>query len=159
MGHTVQAFIAKAEVLLDATRGIKAARVIAIEQGFALLLNTDEFYDEVGKHAGGDALPYEEFYKLSKRLADLCAESSTRGPVAYIETDYWGGEGEQAALLWEQGEVVYEPRKASSGPINDVLRRMGVERGEHLDEFDAVGLDRYRDNGDWIKQPRYGASA
>ena len=159
MGHTVQAFIAKAEVLRDAARGVEAAHVIPVGQGFALLLNTDEFYDEVGKGVGGVESLYQEFYRLSSRLAGLGAECSTRGPVAYIETEYWAGEGEQAALLWERGEIVYGPVKAALGPINDVLRRMGVERGDHHDEFDAVGLGLYRDNEDWIEQPRYGASA
>jgi hypothetical protein len=159
MGHTVQAFIAKAEVLRDAARGVAAAHVIPVGEGLALLLNTDEFYDEVGKSVGGDESLYREFYRLSSGLAGLGAEWSTHGPVAYIETDYWGGEGKQSALLWERGLVAYGPAKATLGPINDVLRRMGVERGDHHDEFDAVGLGRYRDNEDWIKQPRHGASA
>ena len=159
MGHTVQTFIAKAEVLRDAARGVAAANVIPLGQGLALILNTDEIYDEVGKGGGGDALPYQEFYRLSSGLAGLGTEWSSRGPVAYIETDYWGGEGEQSAVLWERGVVVYGPSRATLGPINDVLRRMGVERGDHHDEFDAVGLGRYRDNEAWIKQPRYGAPA
>ena len=84
---------------------------------------------------------------------------SAGGAVAYFETDYWGGEGEQSAVLWERGEMVYGPAKSRLGPINGALRRMGVERGAALDEFDAVGLGRYRDNDDWIGQPRYGAPA
>ena len=159
MGHTVQAFIAKADVLRDAARSSDAAHVIPVEQGFALLLNTDGLYGEVGRGGGSGELPYQEFYKLSSALAEFGARCSTRGAVAYIETDYWGGEGKQSALLWEGGEVAYGPALARLGPINDVLRRMGVERGENHDEFDAVGLGRYRDNEDWIKQPRYGASA
>ena len=159
MGHTVQAFIAKAEILQNAVGALDSARVIALGQGLALLLNTDEFYDEVHEGSGGNELPYAEFYKLSPELAKLGAETSTRGLVAYVETEYSGGHGGQAALLWEGGRVVYGPDKAAVGPINEVLRRMGVVRGNSLDEFEAVGLHRYRDNEDWVEQSRYDTSA
>ncbi|HEV2799642.1 MAG TPA: hypothetical protein VGW12_04050 [Pyrinomonadaceae bacterium] len=154
MGHTVQAFIAKAEVLRDAAQNINTARVITVAQGFGLLPNTRDFYNEVGEVDGGNELPYQEFYKLSTALANFGVECSRRGSVAYIETDYWGGEGEQAAVLWERGEVSYEPARGKLGQINDVLRRMGVERGDDLDEFDALGLGRYRNNEDWIEHSR-----
>ena len=159
MGHIVQAFIAKADVLRDAARSIEDAHVIPVEQGFALLLNTDGLYSEVGGGGGSGEMPYPEFYKLSSALAEFGAGCSTRGAIAYFETDYWGGEGKQSALLWERGEVAYGPAEATLGPINGVLRRMGVRRGDHHDEFDAVGLGRYRDNEDWINQPRFGVSA
>jgi hypothetical protein len=158
MGHTVQAFIAKIEILQEASGGLNCAHVVSLEQGLALLLNTDEFYDELSE-SEGDNLPHEEFHKLSSELTQFGVECSAHTAIAYIETDYWGGEGEQAALLWEHGQVVYGPSKGRMGPINDVLRRMGVERRNNLDEFEAVGLHRYRDNKDWIEQPHYGASA
>lgn len=159
MGHAVQGFIARADILRDATRGLGAARVVPLEQGFALLLNTDDLADEIAKGAQGGEPPHVEFYKLSSALADFGAACSGRGAVAYFETDYWGGEGEQAAVLWKGGEVVCEPARAKLGPINDVLRRMGVERGDGLDQFDAVGLGRHRNNDDWIEGARSGASA
>ncbi len=36
-------------------------------------------------------------------------------------------------------------------PVNQVLRRLGVLRGEAIDEFDAVGLNRHRSTEDWVK--------
>jgi hypothetical protein len=149
MGHTVQAFIAKTETLQTAARGLGSARVAPLGRGLALLPVTDGLYDEAGA-GGGPA--FGEFYKLSPGLAALGAAWSREGAVAYFETDYWGGEGEQAAVLWEGGEVVYGPARARLGPINDVLRHLGVERQDGLDRFDAVGLGRYRDNDDWMEQ-------
>src|SRR3712207_3106808 len=107
MGHTIQAFIADADTLRDATRGLGAARVIPIGQGLALLPNTDELSEEVRTNDVRGEPAFEEFYKLSPRLAELGASWSARGAVAYVETDYFGGEGEQAAVLWEGGELVY----------------------------------------------------
>ena len=149
MGHTVQAFIAKTEMLQTAARGLGSARVVPLGQGLALLPVTDGLSEEVG---AGDGPTFEEFYYLSPGLAALGAEWSRGGAVAYFETDYWGGEGKQAAVLWEGGEVVYGPARATLGPINDVLRQLGVEPRDNLDRFDAVGLRRYRDNDDWIEK-------
>jgi hypothetical protein len=152
MGHTVQAFIAEADVLRDAARGLRAARVIPIGQGLALLPNTDELLDEAGAGGGSAGPTFGEFYKLGPGLAELAAGWSAGGAVAYFETDYWGGVGEQAAALWERGRIVYGPARGTLGPINDVLRRMGVERGDHIDAFDAVGLGRHRSNDDWMEK-------
>jgi hypothetical protein len=33
--------------------------------------------------------------------------------------------------------------------INGVLRWLGVHRGEAVDEFEAVGLDRFRRTDEW----------
>ncbi|MFJ8909918.1 hypothetical protein [Amycolatopsis sp. NPDC102389] len=42
----------------------------------------------------------------------------------------------------EQGAVAYVEAEA--------LRRLGVLKGDHFDEFDAVGLGRHRNNDDWL---------
>lgn len=152
MGHTVQAFIARTEILQGAARGLGAARVVPLGHGLALLPNTRELSDEVGAGAANGGPTFEEFYNLSPRLAELAAAWSRGGSVAYFETDYWGGEGKQAAVLWEGGEVVCGPARGTLGPINDVLRRLGVERRDGLDQFDAVGLGRHRRNDDWIAE-------
>jgi len=42
-------------------------------------------------------------------------------------------------------------REIAQWPFNQVLRRLGVLRGEAIDEFDAVGLNRHRSTDDWVK--------
>jgi hypothetical protein len=71
---------------------------------------------------------------------------SRHHPVAYIRTRYFGGDGEQAASVWENGQIVMGPLVAEgAGPINAALRRIGVPLNEAaLDEFDSVGLGAYR---------------
>ncbi len=36
--------------------------------------------------------------------------------------------------------------------INQVLQALGVTRDNACDEFAALGLDRYRENEDWIEK-------
>jgi hypothetical protein len=45
-------------------------------------------------------MPHEEFWRLTQGLARLGAEMSRGGSVAYVETDYFGGSGDQAAMVW-----------------------------------------------------------
>ena len=67
--------------------------------------------------------------------------------VAKIETDYFGGCGDQTAKVWENGVKIYEERD-SFGPINDALEYLGVKRENGNDEFDTLGLGAYRDYQD-----------
>jgi hypothetical protein len=72
--------------------------------------------------------------------------------VAYVETEYFGGDGVQAAAVWEGGAIAFGPRQADAGPINEALRLLGVERTTAQDEFDTVGLGRHRRNEGWIEE-------
>jgi hypothetical protein len=86
------------------------------------------------------------------------ATCSANGPVAYVEAEYFDGTGEQSAVLWDTGQVVlgrlHLAERASipavGTPISQALRRLGVTKGDHQDEFDAVGLGRHRNTEDWL---------
>lgn len=94
-------------------------------------------------------------------MFDWAIESSRCFPLAYFETEYHGGAGSQAAAAWAGGVVVAGPflqadedcgkGEPSEWPINRVLRHLGVVRSKREDEFDAVGLGRWRNNEDWIR--------
>lgn len=147
MGHSISGFIAPVGVLREQAARMKSARVAELEQGLGFLPVTEEVDDELG----GGTPAYEEFYRLTDRLTGLGARMSRGGAVAYVETDYFGGTGEQAAIVWRDGEVWSGPEKSRIGSINSALRRLGAEKGDAYDEFDAVGLGRHRHNEDWIE--------
>jgi hypothetical protein len=87
--------------------------------------------------------------------------------VVYIETNYFGGMGSQSAAFFSRGQVVWrqsepvrphlESRLTSFGralakfrignskpPINRGLAELGVLASPDQDEFDVVGLGRFR---------------
>jgi hypothetical protein len=66
-----------------------------------------------------------------------------------VEAEYFGGHGQQAALLWQPGRrQVWGP---GAGAINAVLHHLGVAVGRaHRDAFDAVGFGRHRHLEDWL---------
>jgi hypothetical protein len=74
---------------------------------------------------------------------------SAVAPVAYIEAEFFGGTGGQSAVAWSGGSRVLGPLHAQEA-INETLRFLGVRADGARDEFDAVGLGRYRDTADWI---------
>jgi hypothetical protein len=73
---------------------------------------------------------------------------------AVVETDYFGGQGDQAAAVYHGGREVMAPAAAAFGPINEALRHLGVRAAAGLDEFDTVGLGRFRDFDDFFDPRR-----
>jgi hypothetical protein len=63
---------------------------------------------------------------------------------AVIETDYFGGLGDQAAAVYRGDTEVMAPAIGAIGPNNQALRHLGVRGTEGMDEFDTVGLGPLR---------------
>lgn len=145
MGHSIAGFVARQELLREGTRHLESAVVASLPQGFGFLPATDDLHDEIGE---GD-LPHDEFWGLSDGLARLGAELSRSGRVAYVETDYFGGAGHQAAMVWEDGEVISGPYRSRTGTIHGALLWIGVEQGDAEDRFGALGLGRHRHTDGW----------
>ncbi|WP_326556592.1 hypothetical protein [Micromonospora sp. NBC_01796] len=160
MGYHLVAVIGGSDLLGRVTR----AATVSLTQGLSLLPMTDEFRDEVGD--GSPVVP-AGFEFMPGGFDRTLMSWSAGGPVAYVEAEYFGGVGTQCAAVWHGGTLVYGPcaepplprtrdeplgrRTASTrSPISAALHRLGVVRGEHDDEFAAVGLGRHRDLDDWL---------
>jgi hypothetical protein len=153
--YRLQAVIATEPVLRDFIGSVKDARVVPLGQHLSLLPMTDVLFDAVTV-AGAPEL--DGFWKAPAGLGRALAACSARGPVAYVEAEYFGGVGTQSAQVWDGRKVVLGPVRLAEGqsdpaggsPISQALRRLGVAKGDHFDEFDAVGLGRHRDTDDWL---------
>ncbi len=98
------------------------------------------------------------FYRLTDELALIPLlfdgelpekwpqHASVGATVARISADYFGGYGGQRATVWRDGELVAEDVEA-----NEALRLLGVERSGG-DEWDTVGLGRYRRTHAWAAE-------
>jgi len=67
--------------------------------------------------------------------------------IAYITTDYFGGFGDQSAILYVNGKEVINTEVDNS--VNIVLKEMGVISKDGCDEWDTIGLSNYRSNEDF----------
>ncbi len=94
---------------------------------------------------------------LRPGLAALVEAASAGGALAYVEADYVGREGVQAAAVWRRGHLAIGPlllgRReefvADLAPLNVALRALGVAAAGRSDEFTVAGLDRHRRTADW----------
>ncbi|MEB3042561.1 hypothetical protein [Rhizobium mulingense] len=91
------------------------------------------------------------FRSLSAALEQPLATAYGHGLLAYIETEYFGGAGSQAAAAFADGDMIFSAAKPDTrdpigpdDPINPALRRLGVEATGHVDAFAALGLGRFR---------------
>jgi hypothetical protein len=82
--------------------------------------------------------------------------------AAYIEAEFWGGSGMQAAIVLQQSNVLFGP-VISIDAINSALRVMGVDDDPSTpllgvlalpikDLFAVVGLGRHRSVDGWLQE-------
>jgi len=125
-----------------------------LPQQFVLLPVTESYLDsEVLAHT-----IISPFMCLTHALWDSAVRWSSDCGVAYIETDYFGGIGTQQAIAWRDASIVFGPNTAETmvdrrskltrhyggRPINDALAAIGVTTDKDMDEFDTLGLERFR---------------
>lgn len=147
MGHNIKALILKGGY--DKTKVTKydLVPIDLNEEGITMFHITDE-YVEYWQHIiiNGVSLNsldtlYPTLFPYSKVLNHIMKQvSSTTCLFAVIQTEYFGGMGEQYACVYE-GETIV-PMKGTT--INEALQLLGVLRLQDLDEFDTLGLSNYR---------------
>jgi hypothetical protein len=146
MGHCIQVLVATPETADRLQSSYSQLPRVVARQGFVILPVDADFVDSVT-----EARPPQStntFMLLTDAFQDFLRELSRLGPVAYIETDYFGGVGGQGAAVYADGQVIMEPEWGESGPINRALKMIGVNRGLFGDRFSALGLGAYRSNDD-----------
>lgn len=129
--------------------------IVGLTQSFSLVLWTPDDFDRFGE-SDRQAEPAGFLYSHSRMLEVLSQRSGVDG-LAYVEAEFFGGTGDQGAVLYRHGEVEWISEFGSIGrtmpltPISEVLQRLGVSRGKFADEFDALQLARHRNMEDWLE--------
>jgi hypothetical protein len=150
MGYTVIGFIVNAEHARQIAAAHPQLKGAPLEQGFTLFPLTDEKIDSLLEPS--ETHEFSGFHHLSQRLFAFLERLSAGSPVLYFETEYFGGLGEQSAIVLHEGKVVYGPRQDKIGPISEALRLMGARKqAGDFDEFASVGLARHRSSEDWLE--------
>ncbi|WP_433530350.1 hypothetical protein ACQPYA_29990 [Micromonospora sp. CA-263727] len=171
MSYQLSAIVADADLLREETRELDHAVLGGLRQGFALLPVTWQLVQELTgtppDYATDEPGPEHPFTLiLSAELTEALAGWSQRGPLAYVEADFAGGTGHQAAAVWLGGALAWGPRfdAAFDGPrpdwpINGALVELGAEPGRWIDPFAELGLHVERSTEGWLNHGRRGLSA
>jgi hypothetical protein len=157
MTHCIQAVVARVAVLDEIQQRFPGVRTTALPQGFGMIPATDSLLASAAPD-WQTAEPEAFRVMLSWAFLRTLLDFSRLGPVVYLETEYWGGDGGQAAVLLKEGRIAPGPlsewtaagapplsfERRLESPINRCLREAGVCRTRTEDEFDALGLGRFR---------------
>lgn len=157
MAHNVRLLAGSARVLGAYTALHPMARMFALtsKANVLVLPLEDDLHDALHRIYGtGEWLDGPPL--ISTGDMAFAARASMAGPLAFLETSYFGGAGHQAAVVWKEGVLAmgpvsikaadHERRPASLWPINAALRSLGVAAVEGDDEFQSFGLHFYRSN-------------
>ena len=142
MSYTLQAVIGgEADLQAHEAEGVC---IVRLTQGLAMIPITEALREKLG-------IPFLEFGHSDEALeciGDLV--NHIKNKVAYVEAEFFGGDGGQACAVWDEGKLVLGPC-VEKHAINRALGLLGVKVGNALDEFDAIGLGKNRDTEDWIR--------
>lgn len=160
MGHQINALIGTNEALKGLVTRLGPPAPTELSFGLVIIPLDEQRLNDLAmsKEPAIDGFTY-----LTPLMAQEIA-AVLGGPSLYVETEYFGGIGGQSAAHFEGGQLawcgaessetppagsplaeLYE--KTSNGgksPINEGLSRLGVIRSDESDEFDQVGLQRFR---------------
>jgi hypothetical protein len=148
MAHCVTAIISSSSVVRSILRSASGLVAVPLVDGLGLVPLDDDALDSVASNYSQTA---DGFAYLSPALAAFLADQSRHGPLVYFETDYFGGVGTQAAAAYHGGQPIPLTPSSGDGAINLALRCLGVSPHSAFDEFDYVGISRYRHTSDWIE--------
>lgn len=150
MGHSITAIVGTHQVVARVRGMAGAPAPTELPYGLCIAPLGHEQIDKLTQLQSGEYL--DGFRSLSDGLQAALLMAVGEDTLAYIETEYFGGSGSQAAAVFRDGAIVLrvvlpEGRKPaqSDDPINSALRMLGVSGTLNGDEFTAVGLDRFRD--------------
>ena len=149
MAHSIQALIASEDDAGRIRRGFEGAVTAKAGAARWVVPMGASFGDIVEGVRAMDlehVTPEEVLWAVSS-LVDALGRLALRAPVVIAMTEYFGGAGGQAALVVQQDSAIEGPFVGNDA-INRALRIAGVRAGDARDEFEAVGLHRWRANAD-----------
>lgn len=155
MGSSIQALVAHSSDVLAPIAMAIGSRCLDLPQGLTLVPLTEDVMPDDWQDA------FEDFSYLPLEIAEAAQQASTGGAIAYLEAETFAGQGIQRAVVWRggatvwgprhtcdleadaRGELVWEPSQVDTA-VNAALREVGVDRGDDIDEYAALGLHLQR---------------
>ncbi len=140
MGHHIRGVVAMLPDAPVITASLDVSTVVPLGGGCVFVPLTDHAFDAL-HDVPGDALAGFEW--LTPKVESALSRAHAVLSFAWVETEYFGGVGTQAAALYHRGRREWAAA-APGDVINRALEALGVRPDPGLDAFDTVGLGRFR---------------
>jgi hypothetical protein len=147
MSYYLRAFIGKPEDLKIVAETYHLSKIVDLAQGLSLIPFTEELFDQINNFETGRNI--QTFEYLTTTVEDNILKIVSSKLIAYVEAEYFGGEGGQVGIIWTGGRRMAQ-FKYGQDVINAVLKHFGVIAEKDKDEFDTLGFRRHRDTADWM---------
>ena len=98
MGYYLQAFICKHADTNIFTDNFDKAKKIEIGQGLSLIPMTEELFDQINNFVVSNSV--DKFDYLTDNIETKILQLIDDKKFAYVEAEYFGGEGGQIAIIW-----------------------------------------------------------
>ena len=149
MGYFIRAILCNRLLANEIIEDNSYAKSIEIYNDLFLIPFIDELFDEINEFEQSQNVG--KFILLTEKINDYLKQFSSKGKIAYIEADYFGGVGFQNAIVWDNQETVFYEENADWA-INKALKFIGIVKDkDKFDEFDTVGLGKFRDTEAWYE--------
>ena len=147
MSHCVTAIVSSYPAVESILRSSPALVAVPLVNDLSLIPLYDDALDLVAADYSQTAAG---FTYLSPTLAAFLAHHSRQAALVYLETEYFGGDSTQAAVAYQDGHELSPTPCSGDDAINRALGCLGITQHGAFDEFDYVGLSRFRHTSDWI---------
>jgi hypothetical protein len=148
MGYYLQAFICRQPDQSLLTEKFNKAVYVDLGQGLALIPLTEELFDQITNFCSSPSV--DKFEYMTENLEQKLLDAISDRKFAYVEAEYFGGEGGQMAIIWNNNR---RERVLPFGQdkINEVLKSFGVAAKEGQDEFVTLGFGLRRNTREWTE--------
>jgi hypothetical protein len=166
VAYELQAVIANQRVLNRHCQGFSQAKIVSLHYSeLGLVPVTSELRQEVAVQNEKASIEFDVsiFEGLSLEMVSWIRAISADGMVAYVEAEFFGGNGGQSAVVFNKGQIVFDPLMTKFGfpgdpknvdsytkmAINRAMQKLCVVALPNSDEFDTLGLGRQRRTERW----------
>ncbi len=143
----MKAFIGRKENLTPIRDKYSNSNLVDLSDEISMIPMTEELFDEINQLDTFSGISSFEFLteNIENKTLDLIGDKK----LAYVESDFFGGQGGHAGLIWKDGqrEFIGDFKKST---MNEILKKLGVIRNGNQDEFETIRLDKHRNTEDWI---------
>ncbi len=152
--YSLCALLGDASTLKSRLGAASGSRVIELSAGLGMVPLTESLLRDIqrGWRDSKGAEHIAGIFEFLTPAVENWARALSGGlAVAYIETEYFGGEGFERSAVFRDSNVILGPLEGG-GAVNRALRALGVAAQPGQEEFDAAGLGRHRSLEEWLSE-------